>query len=180
MKSLVEKTAKKEEEKKDSVKAQKEEPKTKTTDNKDMQTVAQSKVKEKASKETMDNISVTEIMERVERLTVLELADLVKSLEDKFGVSAAAPAAAQAAVPNQGGDVTPEEEQTEFDVILKEVGANKIKVIKEVRAATGLGLKESKELVEGAPRAVKEKIEKKDADVLKEKFEAVGATVEIK
>lgn len=123
---------------------------------------------------------VNEIMEKVEKLTVLELADLVKALEDRFGVSAAAPVAVQAAAPAQGGSGQAEEEQTEFDVILKDVGANKIKVIKEVRAATGLGLKESKELVEGAPKPVKEKIEKKDADELKEKLEAVGATVEIK
>ncbi|MBN2396041.1 MAG: 50S ribosomal protein L7/L12 [Candidatus Atribacteria bacterium] len=124
---------------------------------------------------------VNEIMEKVEKLTVLELADLVKALEDKFGVSAAAPVAYQAAAPVQGGAAAvQEEEQTEFDVILKEVGANKIQVIKEVRAATGLGLKESKDLVEGAPKAVKEKIAKKDADALKEKLEAVGAKVEIK
>ncbi|MFA6622098.1 MAG: 50S ribosomal protein L7/L12, partial [Candidatus Caldatribacteriota bacterium] len=87
------------------------------------------------------------MIEKVENLTVLELADLVKALEDKFGVSAAVPVAAQAAAPAQGGNAVQEEEKTEFDVILKDVGANKIKVIKEVRAATGLGLKESKDLV---------------------------------
>lgn len=176
MKPLVEKK----EEKKSTENTQKEETKIEITDNKDKQTVAQSKVEKKSSKKTTDSNSVIEIMEKVENLTVLELADLVKALEDKFGVSAAAPVAAQAAAPAQGGTATQEEEQTEFDVILKEIGANKIKVIKEVRAATGLGLKESKELVESAPKAVKEKIEKKDADTLKEKLEAVGATVEIK
>ena len=166
MKPLVEKK----EEKQASAKTQKEETKDDS----------QNKVEEKASKETTDSKAVIDIMQKVESLTVLELADLVKALEDKFGVSAAAPFAAQAATPAQSGAVNQEEEQTEFDVILKEVGANKIKVIKEVRAATGLGLKESKELVEGAPKAVKEKIEKKDADALKEKLEAVGAIVEIK
>lgn len=164
---------------------------------KELDTKAQEKAKEskgtkekekkadiKKSEETNNNLelsdSVKQIIEKVEKLTVLELADLVKALEDKFGVSAAAPVAAQAAMPAQGAGASQEEEKTEFDVILKDIGANKIKVIKEVRAATGLGLKESKELVEGAPKPVKEKIEKKDADALKEKLEAVGATVEIK
>lgn len=135
----------------------------------------------KVSQDNNNNENVKEIIDRIEKLTVLELADLVKELEDKFGVTAAAPMVAQVAAPAQGGAASAqEEEQTEFDVILKEVGANKIKVIKEVRAATGLGLKESKDLVEGAPKAVKEKIEKKEAEELKEKLEAVGATVEIK
>lgn len=135
----------------------------------------------KMSEEKDSNKNIQEIMEKLEKLTVLELADLVKALEDKFGVSAAVPMAAQAVVATQGGASTDkEEEQTEFDVVLKEVGANKIQVIKEVRAATGLGLKESKELVEGAPKNVKEKIELKEAQALKEKLEAVGATVEIK
>jgi len=135
----------------------------------------------KMSEEKDSNKNIQEIMEKLEKLTVLELADLVKALEDKFGVSAAVPMAAQAVVATQGDASTAkEEEQTEFDVVLKEVGANKIQVIKEVRAATGLGLKESKELVEGAPKNVKEKIELKEAQALKEKLEAVGATVEIK
>jgi len=167
--------AEKQEEKKSNVKNQKEEPKTE-----EKETDAKSKTEEKSSPKSTDSKTITEIMEKVESLTVLELSDLVKALEDKFGVSAAAPVAAQAAAPAQGGNAVQEEEQTEFDVILKDIGANKIKVIKEVRAATGLGLKESKELVEGAPKPVKEKIEKKDADALKEKLEAVGATVEIK
>ena len=135
----------------------------------------------KVSKDTDSNESVNKIIADIEKLTVLELADLVKALEDKFGVTAAAPMMAQAVGPVPGADsAVQEEEKTEFDVILKEIGANKIKVIKEVRAATGLGLKESKDLVEGAPKAVKEKMEKKEAEELKEKLEAVGATVEIK
>ncbi len=168
MKSLVEKKKEQPEEKKATTKVKKED------------TSAKSKEVDKSSKESKVNNTVEEIIEKVENLSVLELADLVEALEDKFGVSAALPVAAQAAAPVQGGAAAQEEEQTEFDVILKDIGANKIKVIKEVRAATGLGLKESKELVEGAPKAVKEKIEKKDADALKDKLEAVGATVEIK
>lgn len=136
-------------------------------------------VKMSQDKNSSDNVQ--EIINKLEKLTVLELADLVKALEDKFGVSAAAPLISQAAVPVQGvASAVQEEEKTEFDVVLKDIGANKIKVIKEVRAATGLGLKESKELVEGAPKTVKEKVEKKEAQELKEKLEAVGATVEIK
>ena len=104
-----------------------------------------------------------QIIEAIESMTVLELSELVKALEEKFGVSAAAPA-----------------EKTEFDVILASAGASKIGVIKAVREATGLGLKEAKELVDGAPKAVKEKISKADADALKEKLEAAGATVEVK
>jgi large subunit ribosomal protein L7/L12 len=172
--------AEKQEEKKSNVKNQKEEPKTESKETKEKQTDTKSTTDKKATTKSTDSKVITEIMEKVESLTVLELSDLVKALEDKFGVSAAAPVAAQAAAPAQGANTAQEEEQTEFDVILKDIGANKIKVIKEVRAATGLGLKESKELVEGAPKPVKEKIEKKDADALKEKLEAVGATVEIK
>lgn len=139
------------------------------------------KEKEVTMSREKDSNNIQEIMERIEKLTVLELADLVKSLEEKFGVSAAAPLMAQNAVSAQGAAPTAqEEEKTEFDVVLKEIGANKIQVIKEVRAATGLGLKESKDLVEGAPKAVKEKVELKEAQALKEKLEAVGATVELK
>lgn len=135
----------------------------------------------KMSQGKVDNNNVQEIIEKIEKLTVLELADLVKALEEKFGVSAAAPVMAQNVVSAQGAAPTAqEEEKTEFDVVLKEIGANKIQVIKEVRAATGLGLKESKDLVEGAPKAVKEKVELKEAEALKEKLEAVGATVELK
>ncbi len=139
------------------------------------------KEKEVTMSQEKDSNNIQEIMERIEKLTVLELADLVKSLEEKFGVSAAAPLMAQNVISAQGAaPAAQEEEKTEFDVVLKEIGANKIQVIKEVRAATGLGLKESKDLVEGAPKAVKEKVELKEAQALKEKLEAVGATVELK
>ena len=115
-------------------------------------------------------------------MSVLELADLVKALEEKFGVTAAMPAAMSA---NAGGaaitsEVEEEEEKTDFEVILKEIGPNKIKVIKEIRTITALGLKESKDLVEGVPNTVKEHVDKKASEEIKEKLEAVGAVVEIK
>ena len=119
-----------------------------------------------------------EIMEAIEGMTVLELSELVKAMEEKFGVSAAAPVAVAAAGAAAGGAAA--EEKTEFDVILKEVGASKINVIKVVREATGLGLKEAKAVVDGAPAPVKEKISKADADALKAKLEEAGATVEVK
>ncbi len=123
---------------------------------------------------------VAEILEAVKGLTVLELAELVKAFEDEFGVSAAAPVAAMVA-PAAGGAAPAEEEvQTEFDVILSAAGDKKVNVIKVVREVTGLGLKESKELVDGAPKAVKEKISKEDAEALKAKLVDAGATVEIK
>ena len=111
-------------------------------------------------------------------MTVLELADLVKALEEKFGVSAAMPVAA-AAAPNAGAAAPVEEEKTEFTVVLKSAGAEKLKVIKEVRAITSLGLKEAKDLVDGAPKPVKEAIPKKEAEEIKAKLEAVGAEVEL-
>ena len=117
-----------------------------------------------------------QIMEAIESMTVLELSELVKALEEKFGVSAAAPVAAAAAP----AAAAAAEEQTEFDVILAAAGASKINVIKVVREVTGLGLKEAKELVDGAPKAIKEKISKADADALKAKLEEAGATVEVK
>ncbi len=119
-----------------------------------------------------------QIIEAIESMTVLELSELVKALEEKFGVSAAAPVAV-AAAPVAGGEAAAAE-QTEFDVILASAGSSKIQVIKAVREATGLGLKEAKELVDGAPKPVKEKVSKADADALKEKLEAAGATVEVK
>jgi len=122
---------------------------------------------------------VAEILEAVKGLTVLELAELVKAFEDEFGVSAAAPVAAMAA-PVAGAALAEEEVQTEFDVILVAAGDKKVNVIKVVREVTGLGLKESKELVDGAPKPVKEKISKEDAEALKAKLVEVGATVEIK
>lgn len=121
---------------------------------------------------------VQEILEAVKGLTVLELAELVKAFEDEFGVSAAAPVAAVAA-PVAAAPAA-EEEQTEFDVILAAVGDKKVNVIKVVREATGLGLKESKELVDSAPKAVKEKISKEEAAALKAKLADAGATAEIK
>ncbi|MEW6540946.1 MAG: 50S ribosomal protein L7/L12 [Bacillota bacterium] len=123
---------------------------------------------------------VNEIIEIVKGLTVLELAELVKAMEEEFGVSAAAPVAAMAAVPAAAAPVVEEEEQTEFDVILKNVGNEKIKVIKVVREITGLGLKEAKELVDGAPNPVKEKVNKEEAETIKKKLEEVGADIEIK
>jgi len=118
-----------------------------------------------------------EIIDVIANMTVLELAELVKALEEKFGVSAAMPVAA-AAAPASGGAAAPvEEEKTEFTVILKSAGAEKLKVIKEVRAITNLGLKEAKDLVDGAPKPVKEGIPKKEAEEIKAKLEAAGAEV---
>lgn len=119
-----------------------------------------------------------QIMEAIEQMTVLELSELVKALEEKFGVSAAAPMAVAAAPAAAAAPVA--EEQTEFDVILASAGAAKINVIKVVRELTGLGLKEAKDLVDGAPKAVKEKISKADADAVKAKLVEAGATVEVK
>jgi len=119
-----------------------------------------------------------EIMQAIESMTVLELSELVKALEEKFGVSAAAPVAVAAAAP--AAAAAAEEEKTEFDVILKDAGASKINVIKVVREVTGLGLKEAKEVVDGAPKAVKEKISKADAEALATKLTEAGATVEVK
>ena len=118
-----------------------------------------------------------QIIEAIESMTVLELSELVKALEEKFGVSAAAPVAVAAAPAAAAAAV---EEKTEFDVILASAGDKKIGVIKVVREITGLGLKEAKELVDNAPKAVKEKISKADADALKAKLEEAGASVEIK
>ena len=114
----------------------------------------------------MASEKVTKLIEDVKVLTVLELSELVKALEEEFGVSAAAPAAAV--------------EQTEFEVVLKEAGAEKIKVIKVVRELTGLGLKEAKELVDGAPKTVKDNVSKEEANSIKDKLTEVGASVELK
>ena len=118
------------------------------------------------------------IVDEVSGLTVLEAADLAKMLEEKWGVSAAAPVAMMAA--GAGAAAAPVEEQTEFTVVLTAAGAQKINVIKEVRAITSLGLKEAKDLVEGAPKPVKEGVSKDEADKLKKQLEAAGATVELK
>ncbi len=119
-----------------------------------------------------------EIIEAIGSMTVLELSELVKAMEEKFGVSAAAPVAVAAAAPAAAAEA--EEEKTEFDVILESAGDKKIGVIKVVREITGLGLKEAKALVDGAPAPVKEKIAKADAEALKAKLEESGATVSIK
>jgi large subunit ribosomal protein L7/L12 len=123
-----------------------------------------------------------EILEAISSMTVLELADLVKAVEEKFGVTAAAPVAVAAASSAGGGDgaAVPAAEKTEFDAVLTEVGANKILVIKAVRELTGLGLKEAKDLVDAAPKAVKEGVAKEEADQVKEKLAEAGATVEIR
>lgn len=120
-----------------------------------------------------------EIMQAIESMTVLELSELVKALEEKFGVSAAAPVA-MAAAPAAAAAPAVAEEQTEFDVILTNAGAGKINVIKVVREVTGLGLKEAKDLVDGAPKPVKEKVNKADAEAIKAKLVEAGATVDIK
>ena len=120
-----------------------------------------------------------EILEAIEKMSVLELSELIKEIEDKFGVSAAAPVAV-AAGPAAGPAAAAEEEQTEFDVVLKEIGAEKIKVIKVVRELTGLGLKEAKEVVDGAPSTVKEAIAKEDAEAMIAKLTEAGATAELK
>ena len=119
-----------------------------------------------------------QIMEAIEKMTVLELSELVKALEEKFGVSASAPMAAAAPAAAAAAPVA--EEQTEFDVILTAAGAGKIGVIKVVRELTGLGLKEAKDVVDGAPKAVKEKISKADAEAVKAKLVEAGASVEVK
>jgi len=124
--------------------------------------------------------ALEEIVDKISELSVLELSDLVKALEEKFGVEAAAPMM-MGAMPAAGGDGGGgDAEPTEFDVILTEIGQEKIKVIKEVRSITSLGLKEAKELVDGAPKAVKEGIDEAEAKDIKEKLEAVGAVAEIK
>ena len=125
-------------------------------------------------------MSVESILESIEKLTLLEAAELVKAMEEKFGVSAAAPVAV-AAAPAAAGAAPAEEAASEVNVILASVPADKkIAVLKEVRAITGLGLKEAKDLVDGAPKAIKEQVKKEDAEAMKKQLEAAGATVEIK
>ena len=123
-------------------------------------------------------MNIQEIISAVESMTILELADLVKAMEEKFGVSAAAPVAVAAGPAAAAAEAV--EEKTEFDVVLKEIGSEKIKVIKVVREITGLGLKEAKDAVEGAPKTLKEAVSKEEAEKIKEKLAEVGATVEIK
>ena len=125
-------------------------------------------------------MSVESILESIEKLTLLEAAELVTAMEEKFGVSAAAPVAVAAAPAAAGAEAGAAEEASEVNVILASAGANKIAVLKEVRAITGLGLKEAKDLVDAAPKAIKEGVKKEDAEAIKKQLEAAGATVEIK
>ena len=133
----------------------------------------------------MANMKVDSIISSIEELNVLELVELKKTMEDKWGVTAAAPMMAMSAMPMMGGgaaaiEAAPVEEKTEFDVVLKEVGPNKIQVIKVVRELTNLGLKEAKDLVEAAPKPVKEAVSKEEAEQAKTKLADVGATAEVK
>ena len=125
-------------------------------------------------------MSVEAILESIEKLTLLEAAELVKAMEEKFGVSAAAPVAVAAAAPAAGAAAPAEDADAEVTVVLANAGANKIAVLKEVRAITGLGLKEAKDLVDAAPKPVKENIKKDEAEAIKKQLEAAGATVEVK
>jgi large subunit ribosomal protein L7/L12 len=120
------------------------------------------------------------VMDTIGTMTVLELADLVKALEDKFGVSAAAPVAVAAAGGATGGAAAPAEEKSSFNVVLANAGANKIQVIKELRTLTSLGLKEAKDLVDGAPKTIKEGATKEEADKIKKQLEGAGAKIELK
>ncbi len=128
----------------------------------------------------MANISKEEVIEFISSMSVLELSELVTELEDKFGVSAAAPVAMMAAAPAGEQAAEAAEEQTEFDVVLTAIGDKKIQVIKEVRAITGLGLKDAKALVDEAPKPVKESVPKEEAEKIKEQLEGAGAQVELK
>ena len=123
---------------------------------------------------------VETILEEIKGLTLLEASDLVKKMEEAFGVSAAAAAPMMVAGGGAAGGAAPAEEKTEFTVVLKEVGANKINVIKAVREVTSLGLKEAKDLVDGAPKSIKEGVSKEEAETIKKKFTEAGATVEVK
>ncbi len=128
----------------------------------------------------MASENVQKLVDAVKELTVLELSELVSELEEEFGVTASAPVAVAAAPAAGGGDAAAAEEKTEFEVVLASVGGEKIKVIKEVRDITGLGLKEAKALVDEAPKTIKEGVPTEEANAMKEKLEAVGATVELK
>ncbi len=128
----------------------------------------------------MADITKEQVIEFISSMTVLELSELIKELEEKFGVSAAAPVAAMAVMPAAGGDAPVEDEKTEFDVILKGAGSNKIAVIKAVRALTGLGLKEAKAKVDEVPSALKEAVSKDEAEEAKKQLEEAGAEVEVK
>ena len=122
----------------------------------------------------------TEILDKISSMTVLELSELIKAMEEKFGVSAAAAVAVAAPAAGAGAAAAPAEEKTEFTVVLAAIGENKVNVIKAVRELTGLGLKEAKDLVDGAPKPVKEGVNKADAEAAKKKLEEAGAKVEVK
>ena len=128
----------------------------------------------------MANITKDQVIEFISNMSVLEMSDLVKEMEEKFGVSAAATAVAAPAAATGDVAAAPAEEKTEFDVILTSIGEKKINVIKEVRSITGLGLKEAKEAVESAPKAIKEGVSKEEAEEVKKKLEEAGASVELK
>ncbi|MDP2938797.1 MAG: 50S ribosomal protein L7/L12 [Candidatus Omnitrophota bacterium] len=128
----------------------------------------------------MSENKLEEIVKSIESMTILEVSKLVKTLEEKFGIQALAPVAAAGSSPAGAAAAAPTEEKTTFTVVLVNVGANKIQVIKEVRTVTNLGLKEAKDLVDSAPKPVKEHVSKEEAQELKKKLEAVGATVELK
>ena len=128
----------------------------------------------------MANITKDQVIEFISNMSVLEMSELVKEMEDKFGVSAAAVAVAAPVASGTGDAAAPAEEKTEFDVILTNIGEKKINVIKEVRGITGLGLKEAKEAVESAPKAIKEGVSKEEAEEVKKKLEEAGASVELK
>ncbi len=125
-------------------------------------------------------VSKEDILDTIANMSVMDVVDLIQAMEEKFGVSAAAPVAVAAAPAAGGAEAAAAEEQTEFDVILASFGSNKVSVIKAVRAMTGLGLKEAKEAVEGAPTTVKEGVPKEEAEEAKKKLEEAGATVEVK
>jgi len=125
-------------------------------------------------------VSKEEILEAISNMSVMEVVDLIGAMEEKFGVSAAAAVAAAPAAAGAAGDAAEAEEQTEFDVVMSSFGANKVSVIKAVRALTGLGLKEAKDTVEGVPATVKEGVSKEDAEEAKKQLEEAGATVELK
>ena len=168
----------------DKVKKATEEGGEKETAKVEKETAAEKKAavkEEKAVKpgKKESKVAVSDMIDALKNMTVLELSQLVKALEEEFGVSAAVPVVAAAGAPAAAAEAAAEEEKTEFNVILKEAGANRIAVIKAVRELSGLGLKESKDLVEGAPKPVREGITKEEAAVAKEKLEAAGATVEV-
>lgn len=125
-------------------------------------------------------VSKEDILEAISNMSVMEVVDLISDMEEKFGVSAAAPVAAMAAPGAAGGEAAAAEEKTEFDVVMTSFGANKVAVIKAVRTITGLGLKEAKDTVEGAPSTIKEAVSKGDAEGIKKQLEEAGATVELK